>query len=258
MLVPRQESEHIVVARRVIVRGEHQHALEQKFGIVVHVELHPDPGEKPHRLDVIAVGQQVLTYDALRLVNFPVRKHAGGRYHLHRELGERRHVSSGGVGVGRTPGRAEQHLQGLPTRRQRDIDVDGRQIRLDGGGGLRAAIWQWPRSWNKRLIARMNLLETHQRVERVWNSAQVTLTDGNDVQHVAVFGHLRERLVAGAQSRRELVDLHQAPDADDFRLDARDGRRHGKLYHGDPPVCPGACVAARECGSLRVNLRRWA
>jgi hypothetical protein len=91
----------------------------------------------------------------------------------------------------------------------------------------------------------MNLLETRQCVERVLNSAQVTLTDGNHVQHITILGNLRKQLVTRGQSRGELIGLHQAPDADDRRLDARDRWRHGKRYHGDPAAGLDACFAAR-------------
>ena len=107
MLVPLQQRQRVVVARRMIVGREHQHAFEQQFRIVEHVELHADPGEQPHRFDMVAVLQQIVANQALGREHLAVGEHAGGGDDLRRQLRERRDVSRGGGGFGMLPGHPE-------------------------------------------------------------------------------------------------------------------------------------------------------
>ena len=67
----------IVVARRVIVRCEHEHALEQEFGVVKHLLLDADLRQQPHGLDMIAVRAQKLSHQPLGGADFALGEHIG-------------------------------------------------------------------------------------------------------------------------------------------------------------------------------------
>ena len=59
VLVALQERPDEVEARRVVLRRELEHGVEQELGVVEHLELDADAGEQPHRLDVVAVLEEI-------------------------------------------------------------------------------------------------------------------------------------------------------------------------------------------------------
>ena len=182
--------------------------------------------EQTHRLDVIAVRQEVRAHDALRLENFAVGKHARGRDDLDRQLRERRHVSRGGVGIGHAADGAEQHLQRLPARRQRDIDVDGGQIRLDGGAGVPRQ-----RCGNGHVpgTAGCSGDEASRTAPRCRAPRESGRANADSPRRCTARRGFRALASSNCwpalRAAANCLRLHQAPDAEDLRLDARDVRR---------------------------------
>jgi hypothetical protein len=80
----------------------------------------------------------------------------------------------------------------------------------------------------------MDLLEPIQRGERLGDSLQEPLADGNHVENVAVFGDRGSQGFTRTQRRRELIALEKPADAQDFRFDGGGNRRcGGGLHHLD-------------------------
>ena len=63
--MPLHQHLRVVEARRVIIRGQLEHPLEQQLRIIEHVALDADAREQPHRLDVVAVLEQERPHELL-------------------------------------------------------------------------------------------------------------------------------------------------------------------------------------------------
>jgi hypothetical protein len=116
VLMTLQQHDRIVVARLAVLRRHLEDVLQEKFGVVGHVELHADLGEQPHALDVIAMGQQIAAHHPFRIENLAVGIHAEGRDDLGRQGGEIRELARSVAGVARTPLDAVERLEGAPAR----------------------------------------------------------------------------------------------------------------------------------------------
>src|SRR5260370_29454161 len=66
--------------------------------------------------------------------------------------------------------------------------------------------------------ARVITLQPLQGDERVRDSAQIALADGNHVEHVAVFRNLDGQSFGCAQRGTELIAFDESADAQDFRF----------------------------------------
>ena len=132
VLVALEQCHRVLVAGGMVIRRERHHVLEEELGIVGDVEFHADLREQPHALDVIAMGQQVLANDMLGGVDFAVREHAESGEKLRRQSRELRDLTGGVLGIGGAAGHPEQHLECMPARGKRWVQIDGAQKGFDG------------------------------------------------------------------------------------------------------------------------------
>ena len=86
VLVALDQDDCVFVARQAMVGRDGERALEQQFGVIDDIEIQADLREQPHRLDVIAMGQEIPADDILGVAHLAVRVHAEGGHDLGRKL----------------------------------------------------------------------------------------------------------------------------------------------------------------------------
>ncbi len=221
MLVAIEQCDRVLVAGGMIIGRERHHVLEEKLGIVGNVEFHADLREQAHPFDVIAMGQQVLANDVLGGVDFAVREHAEGGEQFRRQCRELRGLTRGVLGIGAAPGHAEQHLECMPARGKRWVQIDGAQKRLDGRLRRTHGHIAMPSFLEQAAVTRMAPFQFGQRRERLWNALQIPQAHCGHVQHVAILGNLRAQHLGSRERLLQMPVLEQRADAPDFGFDRR-------------------------------------
>ena len=92
VLVALDQRQRIIVACGTVIRRQHEHRLEQQFGIVEHAARHADFRQQAHGFDLVSMLEQVGADDVLRRREFAIREQAGGRDDLGRQAPQRCHV----------------------------------------------------------------------------------------------------------------------------------------------------------------------
>ena len=217
--MPPEKSLHIIETGGRIVGREKEHGLKQQLRIIQNLQLRADFGEQAHGLDMIAVAEEVLPYDPLRLVNLSVTEHARGGDNLGGQARKGFHVACRHVGICGFPGHSKQDLQRVPACGQRGIEIHSAQERLDSrlrGAQRHVAVSAF---LEEAAVGGMQCFETSQGRECLRDALQETLADSHQVQNVTVLGNLREQRFGGRERCGELSALQKSPDASDFGFD---------------------------------------
>jgi hypothetical protein len=123
ILVPLIEHDRVFIACGVIVGRQHEHALEEELGVVEHLELHADPGQQAHPLDVIAVRHEKAADEGFGAEDVALGEQTRSIQHGRRKPGERLRLGrSGALGLPLAR-RAVERRERLPTREERGVQV---------------------------------------------------------------------------------------------------------------------------------------
>ncbi len=126
------EHERVLVARRLVVGRALEHRGEQHLrSIEVDLVRDADPRQQPHRFDVIAVLEEVGPDQRLGGLQITVGEETGADHHILRQSAQRRDVARRQGGVRRLPLHAVQAFEHAPAARQRMVDVDRLEERID-------------------------------------------------------------------------------------------------------------------------------
>jgi len=187
-----QLDEHtdVILAREPIVGGLREHRGEQQLGVVVYLVSDADAREQAHRLDVIAVLQQVGADQRLGRLQITVREQPGRGNDVARQLAQCRHVTARHGGVLRLPDHAVQPLEHRPAARERMVDVDRKQECFDGARCIAQLDEAAPTLFMEPAEARVVKRELGERPLRLGDAMQVPLRDGEAQHGIAVGGYL--------------------------------------------------------------------
>ncbi len=230
------EDERVLVARRLVVGRALEHRGEQHLGIEVDLVRDADARQQPHRLDVIAVLEEVGPDQRLGRLEITVGEETGAEHHVLRQRAQRRHVARRQGGVRRLALHAVQAFEHAPAARQRMVDVDrleeciDRRLRLAQRHEAAAALLV------ETAELRMMLLEAGQGCEGLGYLPAEALRNGRAQQRLAVAGRALEHRLGGGEH------LVKAVLAQELMELGADGAR------------VGGGVARRD----RVGDRRWA
>ena len=142
-------------------------------------------------------------------MDFAVREHAEGGQDLRRQTRELRGLPGRVLGIRRAARHAEQHLQCMPARGQRRVQINGAQESLDGrlrGTHRHMAMATF---LEQSTIVRVAPFQFGKRRQRFGNALQVPQADCHHVQHVAIRGNLRAQRLGSRQRRPELAALEE-------------------------------------------------
>jgi hypothetical protein len=215
LLVAVQLDQHarVLLAGDAVMRGQREDCREQQLRIVEHLVGDADAGQQPHRLDVVAVLEQVAPDQWLCELQIAIGEQPCGHHDLLRKLAQRCDVASRHGGVFRLPGHAIQALEHGPAAWQRVVDVHGLEESSDGLGCLTHLHVAAAAFLVEAAEARMVVLDSVEGLHGIGDAVQVALCDGDAQQSVAMASDFRVQPLAGGQHRCELMLAHQCPDA---------------------------------------------
>src|SRR5262249_35867629 len=146
--------------------------------------------QQAHRLDVIAMLLEELAHDRLSLIGLPFGKQTGRRDDSRRQSSHVPRKLVGLVSLGATAYRPQKLGEGAPTRRQGSVVLNRTLISLDRSTRLPDSLEAMAPFLKQTPVTRMQLLELLQSTQGIGNPAQVPLTDGDEIQHIAILGNL--------------------------------------------------------------------
>ncbi len=136
VLVPLHQHLEVVEPCGRVAGLQGEHALEQHFGIIEHVELQADLCQQAHALDVVPMHAQVLAHPLFGRLDLPIRKHAACCHDVRGQrcqLGDvRRRVRR----IRAAPAHPVERRECPPARRQRRVQMHRTFERVDGRGSL--------------------------------------------------------------------------------------------------------------------------
>ncbi len=168
-----------------IVRCDLDDGGEQQLRIVEHLARHADAREQPHGFDLSGVLQQIRAHHGLGIIQIAIQEQAGRGDHRRRNSPQRGHLVGGPLCLGRPARHPVKPLEHAPARRQRVIEDDCLLERLDRGLRLAQRHEAMAAFLIKTAEARVTLLETCQRLERVGRTPEIAQRDGLEQQRVA-------------------------------------------------------------------------
>ena len=176
----------------MIVRVEGEHALEEKFRIVQHVELHADLRQEPHRLEMIAVLQKKLAQDPLGTVDIALGEHPGSREHGRGQPPELQCLLGRCGRLVCLSARPAERSECLPGSEERGIERDRAAVSLDRVSALPQGAIAVAALLEKTAKVGVQLLEAPERCKRLVDAAEVALAHGDEIEDVPVLGNLPE------------------------------------------------------------------
>ena len=189
---------------------------------------------------MIAVRLQKAADDLLGQEDVAVREQARRGHDRRRQARELRHMSRGHLRLGGSPRRPEQNLQGIPTCRQRRVDVHRGQEGLDGGIGIVYRDIAMAALLIKAAEARMQALQAREGIERLGDLAEIALAHGNEVQGITILRCRGQQPITRGQRLGEPLRLNQTLNPHNLRLDGQGIRGRGagidgRSCHGKDP-----------------------
>ena len=189
MLVAIEQHAPVIVAGGEVVRGALQHRRKQVLGVVEDLECHADAGQQPHRLDVVAVGQQERADQLLGAHDVAIGKQAGRRDHLRRHALQGRDLGGGGGRVGTVADHPVEPLEHAPGRGKGPVHLHRLLVRFDRGLGVLHRDVTVAALLVQAAEVRVVTLEALEGRQRVPEAPRLPLTEREQVQYVPILGY---------------------------------------------------------------------
>lgn len=198
-LVTLDQALRIIAACGDVIGHEIEHAGEQQLGIVEHLARHRDLCQQAHRLDLVAMFDEIGADHLLGGFEFAIVEQRGGGNHRGRQGGERRDMRGGERGIRRVAAKAIHPLEHPPAHRQGRVERDRAQQRGDRRPGVFARDVAQAAFLQHLAVSRVQQREAIERDERLGDTPRHPQADRLDQQQVAIFGIAREQLRRPAQ-----------------------------------------------------------
>ncbi len=227
-----------VVAPQFDVVGSHlERRRQQHLGIIEHFARDADAGEQPHRLDVIAMAQQKCADEFFGGRELAFTEETGRSDDIRRNRFQLPHVRGGDLSLPVVADHLVETFEHAPGGRQCWIDLYRALVGLDRARRILECDVTVAALLVETARPRVMALHVGERVEGVRDPSAVSLCQGEQVQHVAVFRVQRAQRYGGSDRLREAVHLDQAADPLHLELHAGGRRRRLRSHsHGLNPI----------------------